>query len=276
MQIDGLVGWVAGQYLAPAESTWTEPEVAADAAVSEAPSKVADWFEAGSYVLADTDDGSGLNIRADGAPDAERIGIVPENDVVQVMDGPYNDPIGNPWYLITDGDVTGFVSGWYLSRADQPGEDLATHRDPLEGDDPRRGHRHRSTTRSNPGSSPKRSVQSLLVRALGCGGRLQFPQRRHSLPMPIRRSWPPTGDVEYAGWCDCGLGYYVKIDHGNGFKTMRHMAELPWVSAGEAVAKGDVIGPVGSTGHRPVPTSTSSWSEWGRSRSIGLPSVVLS
>ena len=104
-----------GQYLAPAESTWTEPEVVADEAVSEAPSKVADWFEAGSYVLADTDDGSGLNIRADGAPDAERIGIVPENDVVQVMDGPYNDPIGNPWYLITDGEVTGFVSGWYLT-----------------------------------------------------------------------------------------------------------------------------------------------------------------
>ena len=71
--------------------------------------------------MADTDDGSGVNIRADGAPDAERIGIVPEGDVVQVMDGPTYDPIGNPWYLVTEGDVTGFVSGWYLSRADQPG-----------------------------------------------------------------------------------------------------------------------------------------------------------
>ena len=57
------------------------------------------------------------------------------------------------------------------------------------------------------------------------------------------------GIVEYAGWCDCGLGYYVKIDHGNGFETIYgHMAEMPWVSAGEAVAKGDVIGPVGSSG----------------------------
>ena len=43
--------------------------------------------------------------------DAERIGIVPESDVVQVMDGPTYDPIGNPWYLITDGDVTGFQPG---------------------------------------------------------------------------------------------------------------------------------------------------------------------
>src|SRR5215204_145981 len=54
VQIDGLVGWVSGTYLAPAESTGTEPEVVADGSVSEAPSKVAGWFEAGSYVLADT------------------------------------------------------------------------------------------------------------------------------------------------------------------------------------------------------------------------------
>src|SRR5215213_1121034 len=79
VQVDGLVGWVSGAYLAPAES-WSEPQVIADTASIEAPGKVGEWFEAGSYVLADTDDGSGLNIRADGAPDAERIGIVPEND----------------------------------------------------------------------------------------------------------------------------------------------------------------------------------------------------
>ena len=63
-------------------------------------------FAPGSYVTATTDDGTGLNIRADGAPDAEEIGIVPESDVVQVMDGPYYDPIGNPWYMITNGQVT--------------------------------------------------------------------------------------------------------------------------------------------------------------------------
>ena len=52
-----------------------------------------------------------------------------------------------------------------------------------------------------------------------------------------------------AGWCNCGLGYYVKIDHGNGFESVYgHMAEPPYVTAGEAVSKGDVIGPVGSTG----------------------------
>ena len=251
VQIDGLVGWVAGQYLAPAESTWTEPEVAADAAVSEAPSKVADWFEAGSYVLADTDDGSGLNIRADGAPDAERIGIVPENDVVQVMDGPYNDPIGNPWYLITDGDVTGFVSGWYLSRADQPGEDLAQTEIPSKVTIPGVATGAVRLPTRNPGSSRSRSVAAPIgsspgIRRSAAISTTASTWRR----MPTRRLLAADGGiVEYAGWCDCGLGYYVKIDHGNGFKTLYgHMAEQPWVSAGEAVAKGDVIGPVGSTG----------------------------
>jgi murein DD-endopeptidase MepM/ murein hydrolase activator NlpD len=62
------------------------------------------------------------------------------------------------------------------------------------------------------------------------------------------------GIVEYAGWCDCGLGYYVKIDHGNGFKTVYgHMAEQPWVATGQAVRQGEVIGPMGSTGNSTGP-----------------------
>jgi murein DD-endopeptidase MepM/ murein hydrolase activator NlpD len=250
VQIDGLMGWVAGQYLAPAESTWTEPEVDADAAISEAPSKVADWFEAGSYVLADTDDGSGLNIRADGAPDAERIGIVPESDVVQVMDGPYNDPIGNAWYLITDGEVTGFVSGWYLSRADQPGADLAQTDIPSK-----------VTIPGLATGTFEYPLQSwVFTQSFGCSPFAFEPWDSavgcnfHNGIDLAANSYTPLlaadgGTVEYAGWCDCGLGYYVKIDHGNGFKTLYgHMAEMPWVSTGDSVAKGDVIGPVGSTG----------------------------
>jgi murein DD-endopeptidase MepM/ murein hydrolase activator NlpD len=250
VQIDGLVGWVAGQYLAPAESNWTEPEVVADGAVSEAPSKVSDWFEAGSYVLADTDDGSGLNIRADGAPDAERIGIVPENDVVQVMDGPYNDPIGNPWYLITDGEVTGFVSGWYLSRADQPGDDLTQTDIPSKVTIP--------GVATGAFDYPLQSW--VFTQSFGCSPFWFEPWDStvgcnfHNGVDLAANSYTPLlaadgGTIEYAGWCDCGLGYYVKIDHGNGFKTLYgHMAEVPWVSAGDAVTKGDVIGPVGSTG----------------------------
>ena len=250
VRTDGLVGWVSGLYLAPTETTWAEPEVAADAAAAEAPSKIADWFEAGSYVLADTDDGAGLNIRADGAPDAERIGIVPENDVVQVMDGPYNDPIGNPWYLITDGDVTGFVSGWYLSRADQPGEDLAQVDIPSKVAVPGMA--------SGAFNYPLQSW--VFTQSFGCSPYWFEPwdsavgcNYHNGIDLAADAYTPllaaDGGTIEYSGWCDCGLGYYVKIDHGNGFKTLYgHMAEMPWVSPGDSVAKGDVIGPVGSTG----------------------------
>lgn len=246
---DGLIGWVSGDFLAPAES-WAEPEVAVDGAVSEAPSKIAGFFEAGSYVLADTDDGSGVNIRADGAPDAERIGIVPEDDVVQVMEGPYNDPIGNPWYLITDGEVTGFVSGWYLSRADQPGEDLATTEIPSKVNVPGLAS----------GAFDYPLASWVFTQSFGCSPYWFEPWdtavgcNYHNGVDLAAPAFTPLlaadgGTIEYAGWCDCGLGYYVKIDHGNGFKTLYgHMAEQPWVAPGDSISKGDVIGPVGSTG----------------------------
>jgi murein DD-endopeptidase MepM/ murein hydrolase activator NlpD len=68
-------------------------------------------------------------------------------------------------------------------------------------------------------------------------------------PMYTELKAADGGTVTAAGWCDCGLGYYVQIDHGNGFSTIYgHMAEQPYVSTGQAVAKGQVIGPVGSTG----------------------------
>jgi len=57
------------------------------------------------------------------------------------------------------------------------------------------------------------------------------------------------GEVVAAGWCDCGLGYYVEIDHGEGVHTVYgHMVGQPSVSTGQQVNQGDVIGAVGSTG----------------------------
>jgi len=57
------------------------------------------------------------------------------------------------------------------------------------------------------------------------------------------------GTVVTAGWCNCGLGYYVEIDHGDGVHTLYgHMASQPYVSKGQTVSQGEVIGPVGSTG----------------------------
>ncbi|MBN1954772.1 MAG: M23 family metallopeptidase [Anaerolineae bacterium] len=56
------------------------------------------------------------------------------------------------------------------------------------------------------------------------------------------------GFVSFAGWTDIGYGYLVVIDHANGFATYyAHMNNI-YVTAGQAVERGQVIGAVGSTG----------------------------
>lgn len=251
VRVDGLLGWISGAYLRPAEA-WQQPasdEWTASDGSADVAGKVDSWFAPGSYVAAHTDDGSGLNIRADGAPDAERIGIVPESDVVQVMDGPVWDPVGNPWYLITSGDVTGFVNGWYLANAGQPGD--AAPAAPAK-------------VAAQPGVATGAIAYPLaswtFTQGFGCSPYYFEPWNSNigcnyhngidlAAPMYTPIAAADGGTVTYSGWCDCGLGYYVRIDHGDGFETLYgHMADIPPVSVGQAVSKGDIIGDVGSTG----------------------------
>jgi hypothetical protein len=252
VSVDGLLGWVSGAYLRPA-ADWQQPASdqwgAEQSGTSDATGEGDSWFAPGSYVAARTDDGSGLNIRADGAPDAERIGIVPESDVVQVMDGPTWDPVGNPWYLITSGDVTGFVNGWYLANADQPGD--AAPAAPAK-------------MIAQPGVATGAIGYPLaswtFTQAFGCSPYYFEPWNSAvgcnfhngidlAAPMNTPLAAADGGTVTFSGWCDCGLGYYVKIDHGDGFETLYgHMAEPPPVQIGQAVTKGEVIGLLGSTG----------------------------
>ncbi len=62
------------------------------------------------------------------------------------------------------------------------------------------------------------------------------------------------GTVISAGWRSDGFGYCVIIDHGNGFKTLYgHMRNQPSVWVGEAVSRGQYLGPMGSTGNSTGP-----------------------
>jgi murein DD-endopeptidase MepM/ murein hydrolase activator NlpD len=57
------------------------------------------------------------------------------------------------------------------------------------------------------------------------------------------------GRVVLSGWDPWGLGYRVKIDHGNGFATTYgHMSRID-VSVGQDVVRGQVIGQTGNTGN---------------------------
>jgi len=57
-----------------------------------------------------------------------------------------------------------------------------------------------------------------------------------------------AGTVRFAGWSNQGYGNLVVIDHG-GYQTLYgHLSAAPSVSAGQSVAAGTVLGPMGSTG----------------------------
>jgi murein DD-endopeptidase MepM/ murein hydrolase activator NlpD len=298
VRVDGQEGWILGSYLAPADAEAAPAVAAQEAPVEQAPAEqapaeqapaeqapaeqapaapapadapgkeapVGPLFSVGSYVQAVTDDGSGLNIRADGAPDAERVGLVPENDVVQVMDGPFLDPTGTGWYLITGGDVTGYVIGTYLEQADQPAPPDDGGR--VEIDLPEAPELPAPDLEPRAGLPTGRFIEpvevSTFTQGYGCSPYWFEPWEpamgcNFHNGIDLANVWGTPllasdgGVVEYAGWCDCGLGYYVKIDHGNGFKTVYgHMAE-PWVATGEAVGQGEPIGAMGSTGNSTGP-----------------------
>jgi len=61
------------------------------------------------------------------------------------------------------------------------------------------------------------------------------------------------GTVIFAGWSPVGYGYLVVIDHANGFTTWYAHQSQYLVNNGDAVAQGQVIGYVGSTGRSTGP-----------------------
>ncbi len=62
-----------------------------------------------------------------------------------------------------------------------------------------------------------------------------------------------SGTVTFAGFNDGGYGYYVLIDHGNGYQTLYGHASSLAVSTGQTVSQGDTIAYVGSTGNSTGP-----------------------
>ncbi|HNT74833.1 MAG TPA: peptidoglycan DD-metalloendopeptidase family protein [Anaerolineae bacterium] len=62
-----------------------------------------------------------------------------------------------------------------------------------------------------------------------------------------------AGYVSFAGWTDVGYGYLVVVDHANGYQTYyAHLSNF-FVSEGETVVAGQVIGAMGSTGNSTGP-----------------------
>jgi murein DD-endopeptidase MepM/ murein hydrolase activator NlpD len=62
-----------------------------------------------------------------------------------------------------------------------------------------------------------------------------------------------AGVVTRASWADTGYGYLVWIEHGDGYATVYSHLKGAWVSAGQRVARGQLVGEVGSTGNSTGP-----------------------
>ncbi len=174
------------------------------------------------------------NVRNGATINGALLGTFSGDDIVKITDGPFYDRDKAPWYYIVGDSVQGFVSGQFLIAASAPASESTGFIYPLA----------KYTFSQDYGCSSLGfySYNAAWGCAVHNGIDLSAPYGT-----PIMAA--AAGTVVEAGWCDCGLGYYVKIDHGNGLATYYgHMQSMPYVSVGQAVAQGETIGPVGSTG----------------------------
>jgi murein DD-endopeptidase MepM/ murein hydrolase activator NlpD len=231
-----ISAYVFGAFLIPAPELKTKAKTA-----SVTDEEVA--FSSGDFVAPAAGTG-GVNVRSRASANSRIMASVGEGAVAQVTDQPTFDKSGAAWYPVQFGDATGFMLGDLLVASAAAAAPAAAPA-PTSGPTGTFIYPLAGFTLTQGYGCTSLSLEPYDAN-LGCyfhnGVDLAAPAYT-----PIMAS--DGGTVVAAGWCDCGLGYYVEIDHGNGFHTLYgHMAEQPYVSVGQQVNQGDVIGPVGSTG----------------------------
>ncbi|MDQ3653502.1 MAG: peptidoglycan DD-metalloendopeptidase family protein [Chloroflexota bacterium] len=246
-------------------------------------------FAAGDFLQVFTGDGESVNVRANGSPTAEITGQFADGEVVRVVSGPVSFESSEAgWYEVTNNNATGFVDGDLLITSVEsiasptPTMTPTPTEPPLSEEEeatvavtqqptatataePTEDVTEEATTAPEPTEASSTGFIYPLAsytktQAFGCSN-LGFYSYNEEYGCPLHDGLDlaaplgtpllaaGSGTVVTAGWCNCGLGYYVEIDHGDGVHTLYgHMASQPYVRAGESVSQGDVIGPLGSTG----------------------------
>lgn len=209
----------------------------------EAPEADVVEFAAGQTVGVMLNSG-GANIRNDADADSERLGALSEGEIVTVVDGPSYDSDGNAWYLVDLGDDSrGFVVG-------EAFEVVVVEEIPTAVPEPVRG---------ATGSYHYPLAEYRFTQGFGCtiyefepyNANLGCPYHNGidlAAPLGTAMLASDGGTVKYAGWCDCGLGLFVEIDHENGTSTIYGHMNAVYVETGQEVNQGETIGEIGSTG----------------------------
>ncbi len=249
---DTIQGFIPGDLL----TAGTAPRRASDAvdpaptptpaAVSneDASSVETDPLAVGDVVRVDSDSSAGVNVRASAGTSSDSVGFLDDGTQVDVVEGPSADDDGDNWYQVRAEDG---VEGWV--RADLLTQVVASTEAVTEGSD----------AVSEAGFIlPLENYR--FTQDYGCSN-LGFYSYdpdwgcaiHDGVDMAAEQGTPllavADGTVVVSGWCDCGLGYYVEIDHGDGLHTIYgHMQSQPPVTVGETVTQGQEIGPLGSTG----------------------------
>lgn len=245
--------WVAAKYLIAAPATSASSSNASSSSSSSSattPPEEAGVFSAGDHVTAAAGP-DGVNLRKKQGTSGEVLGSLSASDVAEVVGGPKYDSAGNAWYKVNLAGLEGYAREDYLVGTSAAVTEAAAAASA-------------APAQAAPAAPAAQFIYPLasftLTQPYGCTGfsvepwnatlgcyfhnGVDLAANAYSLIMATA-----AGTVTAAGWCDCGLGFYVTIDHGNGFSsTYGHMAEQPYVAVGQHVNQGDVIGPVGSTG----------------------------
>ena len=252
---DGSINaYVFGDYLAGSSGDGSSDEGPSDGPSVDAPSEQAARFNAGNAV-APVDGIDYVNIRARVSANSGHLGALEEGAAVEVVDGPFYDADGDDWYLVDLGDGTeGYIWGDGLDRVsrEQLGNAVAVADVEAVGEP--------EEVESGPtGTLVYPLADYVFTQAFGCSpfafepydANLGCPYHNGidlAAPLGTPLTAADGGTVKFAGWCDCGLGYYVEVEHGNGIATIYGHMNALYVSTGQTVAQGEVLGEVGSTG----------------------------
>lgn len=241
-------------------------------------------FAVGEFAQVFTGEGGTINVRESGSPDANVIDSLNDGEVVEIVSGPVvNAASSSVWYEVTNANATGYVSGDLLiSSVEAPGTAEPTATEPPRSEEeeatiaatqtPAPTQAPTTPEPTTPPATDEPATQESNARFIyplanytrtqgfGCSSLGFYSYNAEwgcavhngldlAAPSGTAIMASAGGTVVAAGWCNCGLGYYVEIDHGDGYHTLYgHMASQPYVSVGQEVAQGDTIGPVGSTG----------------------------